>query len=132
MDGNVSPGDSLLHVQPENPSVLSVDDDTLLQKLFSRSIRKLMPSWKIEESGRGGKSMRLVDEETFDLICMDQYTVHDISVDKQLLGKDTVRALRAKGAKSRICGLSANEKDMETSFLRSAAKRKVFFEISEL
>lgn len=30
------------------------------------------------------------------------------SVEKQLLGTETVRALRAKGVKSIICGLSAN------------------------
>jgi DNA-binding response OmpR family regulator len=39
--------------------------------------------------------------------------------DKQLLGTETVRELRAKGVKSIICGLSAN--DLERSFLNAGA-----------
>jgi response regulator of citrate/malate metabolism len=60
--------------------------------------------------------LKLVDVEYFDLIFMDQYMA---SADKQLLGTETVRALRAKGVKSRICGLSAN--DLENPFLRNGA-----------
>jgi CheY-like chemotaxis protein len=41
------------------------------------------------------------------------------SVEKQLLGTETTRALRAKGVTSRICGLSAN--DMENAFYESGA-----------
>jgi hypothetical protein len=42
------------------------------------------------------------------------------SVEKQLLGTETARALRAKeGVKSQICGLSAN--DIEKSFLEPGA-----------
>jgi hypothetical protein len=41
------------------------------------------------------------------------------SAEKQLLETDTVRALRAKGFKNRICGLSAN--DLEQSFIRAGA-----------
>jgi signal transduction histidine kinase/CheY-like chemotaxis protein len=101
---------------PENLSVLFVDDDIMLRKLFSRSIRKLMPSWKLQEASNGETSLKLVDVEYFDLIFMDQYMA---SADKQLLGTETVRALRAKGVKSRICGLSAN--DLEKPFLRNGA-----------
>lgn len=36
-----------------------------------------------------------------------------------MLGTETVRALRAKGVKSIICGLSAN--DMQAQFLESGA-----------
>jgi response regulator of citrate/malate metabolism len=93
-----------------------VDDDMLLRKLFSRSIRKFMPSWKIEEVGSGETALKLVDESKFDLIFMDQYMT---STDKKLLGTETVQALRDKGVKSRICGLSAN--DVEKSFLQSGA-----------
>jgi signal transduction histidine kinase/CheY-like chemotaxis protein len=101
---------------PENLSVLFVDDDNLLRKLFSRSLRKLMPSWKIEEVSNGESALKLVDKSKFDLIFMDQYMA---SADKQLLGTETVQALRAKGVKSRICGLSAN--DVAKSFLQSGA-----------
>ena len=47
---------------------------------------------------------------------MDQYMA---SVEKQLLGTETVHAMRAKGVKSCICGLSAN--DMEGAFLAAGA-----------
>jgi signal transduction histidine kinase/CheY-like chemotaxis protein len=112
----ISLGDSSPNELPENLSVLFVDDDTTLRKLFSRSIRKLMPSWKVQEAGNGETSLKMVDNNKFDLIFMDQYMT---SADKKLLGTETVRALRAKGVKSRICGLSAN--DVEKSFLQSGA-----------
>ena len=41
------------------------------------------------------------------------------SVDKQLLGTETVRALRSKGIDSVICGLSAN--DLEKQFMDAGA-----------
>jgi CheY-like chemotaxis protein len=75
-----------------------------------------MPAWEIHEASNGETALRLVDDNTFDLILLDQYMA---SVDKQLLGTETVRALRAKGVTSRICGLSAN--DMEKPFLRNSA-----------
>jgi hypothetical protein len=49
------------------------------------------------------------------------------SVEKQLLGTDTVRALRANGVKSIICGLSANhveEQFYEDSFMMKPFPRK--------
>jgi CheY-like chemotaxis protein len=116
MNKRISLNDSLSSVLPENLSVLFVDDDMILRKLFSRSIRKLMPSWNIQEAGNGETSLRLVDTNKFDLIFIDQYMA---SADKQLLGTETVRALRAKGVTSRICGLSAN--DLEKPFLRNGA-----------
>ena len=41
------------------------------------------------------------------------------SVEKQLLGTETIQALRAKGVQSIICGLSAN--DMEEEFRKAGA-----------
>jgi len=52
---------------------------------------------------------------------MDQYMA---SVEKQLLGTETVRALRADGVTARICGLSAN--DMEEGFLDAGANSFLF------
>jgi DNA-binding response OmpR family regulator len=43
------------------------------------------------------------------------------STGKHLLGTETVQALRAKGVKSRICGLSAN--DVKKLFLSSGANQ---------
>jgi CheY-like chemotaxis protein len=58
----------------------------------------------------------LVDSQEFDIIFLDQYMT---SAEKQLLGTETVRALRAKGCQSVICGLSAN--DMEVPFRAAGA-----------
>jgi CheY-like chemotaxis protein len=101
---------------PENLSVLFVDDDRILRKLFSRSVAKTAPTWKIQEAANGEAALRLVDSEPYDLIFMDQYMA---STEKQLLGTDTIRALRANGFKNRICGLSAN--DLEQSFISAGA-----------
>ena len=99
---------------PENLSVLFVDDDIILRKLFSRAIQRVAPTWKIQEVASGEAALSLV--EFFDIIFLDMYMA---SVEKQLLGTETVVALRSKGVDSIICGLSAN--DMESSFLASGA-----------
>jgi signal transduction histidine kinase/CheY-like chemotaxis protein len=101
---------------PENLSILFVDDDLVLRKLFSRSVAKAAPTWKIQEAANGETALRMVDLEPYDLIFMDQ---HMASTDKQLLGTETVRALRAKGFQKTICGLSAN--DIEQSFISAGA-----------
>jgi signal transduction histidine kinase/CheY-like chemotaxis protein len=101
---------------PDNLSVLFVDDDLVLRKLFSRSVTKAAPTWKVQEAANGETALRLVDSESYDLIFMDQ---HMASTEKQLLGTETVRALRAKGFKNTICGLSAN--DIERSFISAGA-----------
>lgn len=41
------------------------------------------------------------------------------SIEKQMLGTETVRALRSKGVTSIICGLSAN--DMKQQFIEAGA-----------
>jgi DNA-binding response OmpR family regulator len=96
--------------------VLFVDDDLMLRKLFARAVRKVMPEWDVQEAASGESALRLVDKQSYDLIFLDQYMA---SVEKQLLGTETARALRAKGVMSKICGLSAN--DIEKSFLESGA-----------
>ena len=101
---------------PENLSVLFVDDDMMLRKMFSRVLKLAAPTWKIREASNGETALRLVDEVTFDLIFIDQYMA---AVEKQMLGTDVVQAMRAKGVKSIICGLSAN--DLEDNFFRAGA-----------
>jgi CheY-like chemotaxis protein len=101
---------------PESLSILFVDDDLVLRKLFSRSVAKAAPTWKIQEAANGETALRLVDSEAYDLIFMDQ---HMASTEKQLLGTETVRALRAQGFKNTICGLSAN--DIEQPFISAGA-----------
>jgi CheY-like chemotaxis protein len=101
---------------PEAVSVLFVDDDFILRKLFARSIKGAAPGWTVREAASGETALRLVDSEHFDLIFMDQYMA---STQKQRLGTETVAALREKGVSSRICGLSAN--DTETEFMEAGA-----------
>jgi signal transduction histidine kinase/CheY-like chemotaxis protein len=106
---------------PEGLSVLFVDDDSILRKLFCRSVKKVAPTWKFKEASNGETALRVVELETFDLIFMDQYMA---SVEKQLLGTETTRALRSKGVDSLICGLSAN--DAEQAFYSAGADAFMF------
>ena len=101
---------------PEEMSVLFVDDDMILRKLFRRSLKMALPGWKVQEAANGETAIRMADAELFDIIFMDQYMS---STEKQLLGTEAIRELRAKGVKSKICGLSANE--MEDAFLNAGA-----------
>jgi CheY-like chemotaxis protein len=136
---------------PRALSVLFVDDDPILRKLFSRKLRTVAPEWTVREAANGETALVLVEQHSFDLIFMDQYMA---SVEKQvrlqryhgprssrrhtsnsrtppfprffhplivlqLLGTETVQALRSRGVASRICGLSANDKEGE--FLRAGA-----------
>jgi CheY-like chemotaxis protein len=98
-----------LHDLPENLSVLFVDDDFILRKLFIRSVKRYRPNWTLFESASGEAALQLVEERgqegMFDLIFMDQYMA---STQKQLLGTETIRLLRSKGVTSILCGLSAN------------------------
>lgn len=106
---------------PEKLSVLFVDDDMILRKLFMRSVKKVIDSWDVKEAASGEAAIKLTDTHDFDLIFMDQYMA---SVEKKLLGTETVRALRSKGVRSRICGLSAN--DVEDGFLGNGADAFMF------
>lgn len=101
---------------PTEMSVLFVDDDPILRKLFIRTARTVAPTWQFREASNGETALKLTDEFTFDLIFVDMYMA---SVEKQLLGTETVVALRQKGVNNRICGLSANDK--ETEFLEAGA-----------
>jgi CheY-like chemotaxis protein len=102
---------------PNNLSVLFVDDDAMLRKMFGRVLKNAVgPTWSIQEASNGETALRIVEEEQFDLIFVDQYMA---SVEKQLLGTETVAAMRAKGVTSIICGLSAN--DVEDQYMKAGA-----------
>ena len=127
---------------PKNLSVLFVDDDMVLRKLFSRVLKKINPTWNCKEASSGEAAIELLTSNAecnggfedehgnaqqecdcgFDLIFMDQYMA---SVQKQLLGTETVRAIRAKGFnKPIICGLSAN--DVEDAFYHAGSDAFMF------
>lgn len=101
---------------PEEFSVLFVDDDNMLRKLFVRAVKKMAPTWKVTEAVNGETALQLAQKEHIDLICLDMYMS---SVVRQLTGCETARELRAQGYNNRICGLSAN--DLEASFIESGA-----------
>ena len=59
---------------PENLTCLFVDDDSVLRKMFTRSLERVVPkSWKIEKASNGETALRLVETKSYDLIFMDQY-----------------------------------------------------------
>ena len=84
--------------------------------MLRRSIQRVAPTWTIREAANGETALSITDTETFDLIFVDQYMA---SVEKQLLGTETVQAMRAKGVTSRLCGLSAN--DLASTFEAAGA-----------
>ncbi|KAL7565587.1 hypothetical protein ACA910_014299 [Epithemia clementina (nom. ined.)] len=107
---------------PENLSVLIVDDDVILRKLFSRAINRVAPTWKIQQAESGESALRLVADnadDPFSLIFMDQYMPHAALVEVDRTGTETIATLRARGVQSCICGLSAN--DIQAEFLGSGA-----------
>eukprot|EP00980_Cylindrotheca_fusiformis_P016025 scaffold4715_cov115-Cylindrotheca_fusiformis.AAC.9 len=108
---------------PESLNVLFVDDDMILRKLFCRSVRRVAPGWKVEEASNGETTLHILEGnlDKYDVIFVDQYMS---SIEKQLLGTETVRLLRAKGVGCIICGLSAN--DAETPFIKAGADHFLF------
>eukprot|EP00522_Entomoneis_paludosa_P009886 CAMPEP_0172454726 /NCGR_PEP_ID=MMETSP1065-20121228/11634_1 /TAXON_ID=265537 /ORGANISM="Amphiprora paludosa, Strain CCMP125" /LENGTH=1107 /DNA_ID=CAMNT_0013207105 /DNA_START=52 /DNA_END=3375 /DNA_ORIENTATION=+ len=98
---------------PMQCRVLLVDDDHNLRKFARRLLKVVRPTWTIEEAASGEACLHACgakeeEKEPYDLIFMDQYMT---SVDQCLKGTETVRALRTRGIKSIICGLSANDLD---------------------
>lgn len=101
---------------PDEMKVLFIDDDMMIRKMFTRTLKRVAPAWDIRQASNGETGLRCAEEEEFELIFVDQYMS---SIEKQLLGTETVRLLRARGVNSIICGLSANDKEQE--FLEAGA-----------
>jgi hypothetical protein len=55
-------------ILPEELSVLFVDDDAVLRKLFMRAVRRIGPGWSIQGAASGEVCLILCDENSFDLI----------------------------------------------------------------
>mmetsp|Transcript_12529 Transcript_12529/g.30268 ORF Transcript_12529/g.30268 Transcript_12529/m.30268 type:complete len:1099 (-) Transcript_12529:131-3427(-) len=108
---------------PEKLAVLFIDDDFVLRKLFARAILNVAPGWSVREAANGEAALQLIKDETdqFDLIFCDMYMA---SVEKQLLGTETITELRNLGCTSRCVGLSANDKEDE--FLDAGADAFIF------
>ena len=120
---------------PKELSVLFVDDDLILRKLFVRSLQRAVPQWTVHQATCGEEALRRIvdDKEHYDVIFLDQYMstssssssnsedgdhhhVYDNNNNNNnnnkqqqcLLGSETAALLRSKGVTSRLCGLSAN------------------------
>ena len=76
----------------EHASVLFVDDDKIIQKLFCRSVKRLKPEWKGEEASCGEEALDRVDTADFDLIFVDHYL--STTTEKMLLGPEAIVELR--------------------------------------
>ena len=90
---------------PPDISVLFVDDDLVVRRMFARAVKRVAPSWNLTQASSGEAALQIVKESRFDLIFMDMYMA---SAEKQLLGTETVQELRSMGVDSIICGASAN------------------------
>lgn len=99
-------------------SVLFVDDDKILRRLFSRAVQRVAPDWSISSAERGEEAITLIEEQKFDLIFMDMY-MPSPGGEENLLGTETIVKLRQKGVSCTICGLSANSREKE--FLEAGA-----------
>ena len=53
---------------PESLSVLIVDDDTILRRLILRSLKRVAPTWKLEQASNGETALKLTENNKFDLI----------------------------------------------------------------
>jgi CheY-like chemotaxis protein len=115
-DQESSSTEDIYYDLPRELSILFVDDDRILRKQGIRAVCRLMPEWKVREAANGETALKLVDTETFDIIFMDQYMT---SVQQNMTGTETTRALRSKGVTSIVCGLSAN--NLEGTFLDAGA-----------
>ena len=86
--------------------------------MFKRSVKRVAPAWDVQEAANGETAVRLLEEaeKPFDMIFVDYYMA---SIQKQMLGSEATRAIRSKGFKGIIVGLSAN--DMGDTFLAAGA-----------
>jgi Response regulator receiver domain len=66
---------------PDHCSVLFVDDDPVLRKLFVRKLKTVAPDWAVREAANGETALLLVEQHSFDLIFVDQYMA---SVERQV------------------------------------------------
>jgi hypothetical protein len=66
-------GEDAVQELPETLSVLFVDNDFILRKLYSRLLKTVAPGWTIREAANDETALKLTDTEHFDLIFMDMY-----------------------------------------------------------
>ena len=123
VNGDVEPDNNL----PEYLSILFVDDDKMLRKLFGRAVRKICPGWNVQDCACGEDALEILERENgalatdienqaqgeprqrycgFDIIFIDQYMS---STEPRMLGTELVVEIRSRGFIATLCGLSAND-----------------------
>ena len=60
-------------ILPDNLSVLFVDDDSMVRRMFTRALQRAAPLWSIQEASNGETALRMLDSDSFHIIFMDQY-----------------------------------------------------------
>ena len=58
---------------PESLSVLFVDDDMVLRRMFTRTLQRVCSTWEITCASNGETALRITETQKFDVIFMDQY-----------------------------------------------------------
>ena len=59
---------------PDGISVLFVDDDAMLRKLFMRAVKRVaLPSWTIEDASSGEMALKVCESNQSNMVFMDQY-----------------------------------------------------------
>ena len=59
-------------VLPENLSILVVDDDMILRRMIVKALKRVAPSWVVEQCSNGETALKLVEARQYDLIFVDQ------------------------------------------------------------
>lgn len=60
--------DALEPKLPEKLSVLFVDDDMMIRKLFIRSLKRVVPEWDCQQASSGELGLQMAKEKNFDLV----------------------------------------------------------------
>lgn len=73
---------------PQSLSVLFVDDDRIIRRLFCRALENAAPTWSITQAANGETALQMVQEKeidssSFGIIIIDQYMA---SVHKEFVG----------------------------------------------
>jgi signal transduction histidine kinase/CheY-like chemotaxis protein len=96
---------------PEPLSILLVDDIGMNRAMLKRRLIKgIAPNCKVTEAVNGEQALALCEQQSFDVIVMDQYMEESGGV---MVGTDAVIALRRSKVQSLIIGCSGNDVDAQ-------------------
>lgn len=106
-----------VHLIEEPLSILIVDDSKINREMLKRRFQKgIAPNCIVTDAINGEQALEICEEETFDIIVVDQYMEETGGV---MVGTDAIIAMRRLGVKSVIVGCSGN--DLEAKFFHAGA-----------